>query len=1242
MIPNIIRSPTLDRLSSRIFTLHFPNSLQHDLLVSRKPVMRGQFTLLPRIHYGIHLTQNIPADMPNLPDIVRQLEEKLFSDAASQEEYLDMSTLERRLQIAVKNLKNPTSTIQNAASQPQHVYPSILIKHEAQPPAVLVNMQRGNDLAVAGEPAGSSTADSRSDVNSFQLHTVASNMMSNGAPVLLRNGCQTGTAVAHQLGLEPPRLIPLQTAAEAGTFIPNMIPNGSIQLPLPEPALGTSGGGVMLSQGPSDPSQSGGGTVQDPATARSEQSKLQVLKQQRWLLFLRHCAKCTLPESECTYGGNCTVAKQLWQHLSKCRDSTCLYPRCKASRDLLHHHQKCQSTSCPVCVPVKQYVSQQRQLALQRKVGALAPEHRQIVYNTKAQHFLVSQASDGHLVSANAPIIDTHAAKRPRTYHQHDMGTSLVEYFTAGEIELHLAKLKSSTVSPLGARTRVFTLDAFQNFEDENSCKVCGLNRLTFEPPSLYCFCCGQRIKRNQTFYTTPPTYEVKGVWCHPCFNDIRGESFVLDGYPVRKIELIKKKNDDEVEESWVQCDRCQGWVHQICGLFNKGRNDEDRGFLCPSCLLHGLQRGERSVPTERPQAMLSARDLPACDLSDKLEARIEQKLAEERLARAKMLGLPLESVPTAEGLTVRVVNNVMKRCEVKSRFFDTFKSDGFPEAFLYRQKVILLFQRIDGADIAIFCLYLQEYDDDCGGPNSKKIYLSYLDSIKYFQPENVVAATSGTALRTFVYHELLLGYLADAKERGYCQMLIWACPPLQGDDYILYCHPGKQKTPRSDRLREWYHAMLRGAKIEGTVTYVSNLFDTYFEGGKDHFLDNLSITHLPYFDGDYWPGEAENLLANFSEDCRQAAAGMPGSKGRKGKGKRFSGVGTVDNQVLGALGDAIQGMREDFLILHLQENCSYCRGYISGEDKFYHPNPPSKIVIKSERTFDGISLDRPGGESSRTITMTRFQLCPRCYAQEREPSEGVKARGLPAGINLVDLIRVPCPVISQCTDTVGDLENEFFETRQAFLSLCQGNHYQFDSLRRAKHSSMMVLYHLHNPTAAAFSATCNVCNAEIASGEGYRCNVCPDFDMCNKCFNNPQIQHPHALQPHTRAIDETRTRLTVAEAAERGAQLRRTMLLLVHASACNDKNCPSTNCAKVKALFNHAMTCSVKIAGGCQFCRRMWALLQAHAKSCTLSNCPVPRCQELRGFRRQQAARMEDQRRAAYRAMLEKQQAGG
>ena len=55
---------------------------------------------------------------------------------------------------------------------------------------------------------------------------------------------------------------------------------------------------------------------------------------------------------------------------------------------------------------------------------------------------------------------------------------------------------------------------------------------------------------------------------------------------------------------------------------------------------------------------------------------------------------------------------------------------------------------------------------------------------------------------------------------------------------------------------------------------------------------------------------------------------------------------------------------------------------------------------------------------------------------------------------------------LSETTDADDLMESEFFDTRQNFLSLCQGNHYQYDTLRRAKHSSMMVLYHLHNPTA--------------------------------------------------------------------------------------------------------------------------------------------------------------------------------
>ena len=79
-------------------------------------------------------------------------------------------------------------------------------------------------------------------------------------------------------------------------------------------------------------------------------------------------------------------------------------------------------------------------------------------------------------------------------------------------------------------------------------------------------------------------------------------------------------------------------------------------------------------------------------------------------------------------------------------------------------------------------------------------------------------------------------------------------------------------------------------------------------------------------------------------------------------------------------------------------------------------------------------------------------------------------------------------------------IECEFFDTRQAFLSLCQGNRYQHDTLRRAKHSSMMVLYHLHNPTAPAFIITCNICKHDLGSDQGWRCEEC-DFDVCAACY---------------------------------------------------------------------------------------------------------------------------------------------
>lgn len=118
-------------------------------------------------------------------------------------------------------------------------------------------------------------------------------------------------------------------------------------------------------------------------------------------------------------------------------------------------------------------------------------------------------------------------------------------------------------------------------------------------------------------------------------------------------------------------------------------------------------------------------------------------------------------------------------------------------------------------------------------------------------------------------------------------------------------------------------------------------------------------------------------------------------------------------------------------------------------------------------------------------------------------------------------------PLDTEDNDSI--LDNCFLENRHAFLSFCQGNHYQFDSLRRAKHSSMMILYHLQNPNGSNDGTVCRLCFKDTGVDHKWTCEICPEFSVCSLCYQrNDASCHNHMLVQHLpTAIRGTESKMT-------------------------------------------------------------------------------------------------------------------
>uniref|UniRef100_A0A453GVA1 histone acetyltransferase n=1 Tax=Aegilops tauschii subsp. strangulata TaxID=200361 RepID=A0A453GVA1_AEGTS len=730
-------------------------------------------------------------------------------------------------------------------------------------------------------------------------------------------------------------------------------------------------------------------------------------------------------------------------------------------------------------------------------------------------------------------------------------GGSILYALTAEELRDHMKSLNQH-ICP----SQVMTEEHPSGLPDQNTCNLCGMERILFEPPPRFCALCFKIINSTGSYYVHVENGIDKASICAKCHH-----------LSTAKFKYQKRSNYAETDaeaEWWVECDKCKAWQHQICALFNPKVADEEVEYTCAKCLLKERDSGDIILP-ESP-TVLGALELPRTKLSDHIEQRLSVRLEHERLQRARASGKDIEEVPGVEGLTVRVVSSAARVLQVQPRFRDFFKDGKYPGEFPYKSKAILLFQKNEGVDVCLFAMYVQEYGSDSPLPNRRHVYLAYIDSVKYFRPE--IKSASGEALRTFVYHEILIGYLDYCKKIGFVSCSIWACPSTKRDDYVLYCHPTSQKMPKSDKLRSWYQNLIKKAVKDGVVVERNTLYDFFLQPTSDRKA-SISAACLPYCENDFWPGEAERLLEKKDDNTSQKKEPQVGRLMRVAK--RDDRKGNLEDNLedillVHKLGEKMRTMKEDFIMLCLQRFCKHCQ---------------QPIV---------------SGKSWVCTCCKNFHLCDQCHAEEL--SAPLKDRHPATTKQKHAFQRIEEEPLPETDDGDPTMESKYFDSRIDFLKHCQDNQYQFDTLRRAKHSTMMILYHLHD-------SACSACHQAMDQRFAWRCLVCAGCNFCDSCYKQDgEKLHIHKLKQTEQQVLPNYTLQDYLEA-------------LVHASKCfcAARSCAFKLCFTMKKLFFHGVRCDIRNRGGCRKCIFMWKLLLTHAKHCGDGGCSVPRCRDIKAF---------------------------
>jgi E1A/CREB-binding protein len=239
----------------------------------------------------------------------------------------------------------------------------------------------------------------------------------------------------------------------------------------------------------------------------------------------------------------------------------------------------------------------------------------------------------------------------------------------------------------------------------------CG-RKYVFLPFVMFCYgvngtCCTIPRDGDYFVYNNPDSSrnnlsDDKYTFCKKCFNSVKSE-YILVGddtsqtlVKLPKAEFHQAKNDHQEQESMVDCIVCSRRFHNICVLYHEHIWSE--GYVCKLCV--------QKYNIKRKDNRYLANNLSKTHLSDALENRVNTFIRKE-------------CDPDSGRVTIRVLAASDRVCEVKPRFKKHFGAQ-VPDGYPYRTKAIFAFQEIEGVDVVLFGMHVQEYDSRCPAPNSK------------------------------------------------------------------------------------------------------------------------------------------------------------------------------------------------------------------------------------------------------------------------------------------------------------------------------------------------------------------------------------------------------------------------------------------------------------------------------------------------------------------------------------------